>query len=381
MQSFEAFVLMPFGLNGEYGGGPTESEYVFTEIIEPGVVEAGRHLEQPPRIWREVDSNRGGSITAAIVRGIARADVAVVDITGRNPNVFLELGIRYALRSKVTVLLAQVGTQVPFDIKGYRYIEYDRFKPWEARKRIADAIREGLSEAVTSDSAVFDVLSTMTVTIPGIAESYGVEVLAQRDVMTWDEYMQRIDWTCSYLDAALHEYRFIPAAVIGITNGGLVAADLIGRRVYAGRETPVLSLWARRHVIQGRSEFWYFDNAYNDAMLKSLHSVAKETNASTSARFDLLLIDDHMGTGSTAVQAVRYIQDRLGEEASVTYIPIVSRRLDNIGVVEEYLPYQRQHKDGKPVFSISKDQFLHHLITDATFFPYLRKQVNVSTSG
>ena len=41
------------------------------------------------KITREVDRNQTGSITAAIVKSIAKADVAVVDITGRNPNVFL----------------------------------------------------------------------------------------------------------------------------------------------------------------------------------------------------------------------------------------------------------------------------------------------------
>lgn len=380
---FDAFVLMPYGSNGEYGGGTTESDYVFTEIIEPGVIGAARELAaqagaEPfrPRITREVDRNVTGSITSAIVHSIARADVVVVDITGRNPNVFLELGIRYALRSKVTVLLAQVGVQVPFDIKVYRYIEYDRFRPGEARRRIAESIREGLSDVLTSDSVVFDVLPKMTVTIPGVAESFGAEALSRLDVMQWDEYMARIEATCSYLETAVREYRYLPEAVIGITNGGLVAADLIGKRVYAGRNCPVLSLWAKRHVVKGQSAFWYFDNGYNDAMLESIRSASEDRTP-----IEILLIDDHMGTGSTAVQAVAYIRDRLGDAARVTYIPIVSRRLDNIGVVEDFLPYRLLDKEGKPVFSITREQFLERLITTAIFFPYLRKQVNVSTSG
>ena len=95
----------------------------------------------------------------------------------------------------------------------------------------------------------------------------------------------------------------------------------------------------------------------------------------------MLLIDDHMGTGSTAVQAVAYIKNRLGENARITYIPIVSRRLDNIGVVEEYLPYKSFDKEGRSIFSITKEQFIKQLVTKAQYFPYLKKQVNVSTSG
>jgi hypoxanthine phosphoribosyltransferase len=390
MRDILTFVLMPYEANNEYGGGVTESEYVYKEIIEPGVIEAANQLNLLSNdetaqtkvcftIRREVDKNQTGSITAAIVRNIAKADVVVVDITGRNPNVFLELGIRYALRNKVTVLLAQTGTQVPFDIKVYRYIEYDRFKPGEVRKRIAESIREGLSESVTSDSAVFDVLSSMSVNIPGIAESFGEEAITRRDVMSWDDYMSRIEETCNYLETAVREYRYLPDAIIGITNGGLVAADLIGKRVYAGRDTPVLSLWAKRHVFGGQSAFWYFDNEYNDSMMESIRKATSESAARDT--INILLIDDHMGTGSTAVQAVAYIKDRLGEHVRITFIPIVSRRLDNIGVVEEFLPYMCQDKEGRPIFNITKDQFLSRLPTVAIYFPYLKKQVNVSTSG
>ncbi len=388
LQEFETFVLMPYGASGEYGGGITESDYVYSEIIERGVIEAARQLSlQAPedsrsqihtKIYREVDRNQTGSITAAIVKSIAKADVVVVDITGRNANVFLELGIRYALRNKVTVLLAQVGTPVPFDIKVYRYIEYDRFKPAEARMRIAQSICEGLTGDLVSDSVVFDVLPSLSVTIRGIAESFGEEAATGHEVMSWEDYMNRIEETSHYLEVALREYRFLPDAVIGITNGGLIAADLIGKRVYAGRNTPILALWAKRHIVQGHSAYWYFDNEYNDAIMKAIRN---SVDAETKNAIDILLIDDHMGTGSTAVQAVAYIKDRLGENARITFIPIVSRRLDNICVVEEYLPYSCKGKDGQQRFNITKERFLSQLTTTAYFFPYLRKQVNVSSGG
>lgn len=390
MKTFETFVLMPFGSNGEYSGGATESDYVYQEIIEPGVREAANQLSQfsnsespeqvvEPKIIREVDRNQPGSITASIIKNIAKADIVVVDITGRNPNVFLELGIRYALRSEVTVLLAQVGTKIPFDIKIYRYIEYDHFKPSDTRKQIADAITEGLSDSTKSDSVVFDFLPSISVCIPGIAESLGAEAMPRGNIMSWDEYMGRIEKTCSYLEIALREYRFMPDAVVGITNGGLIAADLIGKRVYAGCETPVLSLWAKRHEVKGESAFWYFDNDYNHAIMNAIQTVAEKR--APGNRISLLLVDDHMGTGSTAIQAVAYINSRFPEGTRIVYIPIISRRLDNIGVVEEFLPYRCQDDEGRPIFPITRENFLAQLPTKATFFPYLKKQVNISSSG
>jgi len=75
------------------------------------------------------------------------------------------------------------------------------------------------------------------------------------------------------------------------------------------------------------------------------------------------------------------IRSRLCEDVQITYIPIVSRRLDNIGVVKEFLPYKCQDKDGRPIFDISEEEFLKELTTEALYFPYLKKQVNVSTGG
>ena len=79
----------------------------------------------------------------------------------------------YVAFNEVTILMAQIGTQVPFDINVYRYIEYHHFKPSEARKQIADAIREGLSGPLKSDSIVFDALPNMLVSIPELRKSWG----------------------------------------------------------------------------------------------------------------------------------------------------------------------------------------------------------------
>jgi hypothetical protein len=51
-------------------------------------------------------------------------DYAVADITGANPNVFYELGIRHALRPSSTVILFVQGTVIPFDIALVRGISY-----------------------------------------------------------------------------------------------------------------------------------------------------------------------------------------------------------------------------------------------------------------
>ncbi len=134
----ETFVLMPYGSGGEYREGVNESNFIFHEIICEGVKRAAQDSDWFPAIQREVDRSQAGSITTTLVESIVKSEIVIVDITGRNANVFLELGIRYGLRDRITLLLAQEGTDIPFDIRGYRYIAYNPFKPELAREKIKD---------------------------------------------------------------------------------------------------------------------------------------------------------------------------------------------------------------------------------------------------
>jgi hypothetical protein len=65
-----------------------------------------------------------GTITDQIWQGIRRADVVVADVTESNPNVFYELGLAHALGKEV-IVITQVRSLVPFDIRASRVITYD----------------------------------------------------------------------------------------------------------------------------------------------------------------------------------------------------------------------------------------------------------------
>jgi hypothetical protein len=55
----------------------------------------------------------------------------VADITGANPNVFYELGIRHAMRPRSTVIVFGEGTVLPFDIALVRGLAYKTDKTGE----------------------------------------------------------------------------------------------------------------------------------------------------------------------------------------------------------------------------------------------------------
>jgi nucleoside 2-deoxyribosyltransferase len=76
------------------------------------------------RVYRVDEVYRPGIILQDIITGIAESEVIVAEITPPNANVFYELGYAHAL-SKPTILLAERGKELPFDIKSYRCIFYD----------------------------------------------------------------------------------------------------------------------------------------------------------------------------------------------------------------------------------------------------------------
>ncbi len=108
---------------------------VYRDAIRPLVEEIGF---DPFRVDEAVGP---GVILNDIWRKITEASVVIAEVSEANPNVYYEVGVAHALR-KPTVLLAQRGTKLPFDIGPHRCIFYDNTIP--GRARLLDALRSSL---------------------------------------------------------------------------------------------------------------------------------------------------------------------------------------------------------------------------------------------
>lgn len=80
-----------------------------------------------------------------IIASIKKSDIIIADITVRNTNVYYELGYAHAL-NKSTILVAQKGAIIPFDISGFRYITYglNYIKIKKFQKELLDNIKSYL---------------------------------------------------------------------------------------------------------------------------------------------------------------------------------------------------------------------------------------------
>ncbi len=101
------FVLMPF-------------EKRFDEIYLKGIkggLPVGWECNRSDERWDIPEA------VCKICKSIQEATLIIADITGRNPNVFLELGLSFGLEKKF-ILITQSIDDLPFDIRTFNAIEY-----------------------------------------------------------------------------------------------------------------------------------------------------------------------------------------------------------------------------------------------------------------
>lgn len=104
------FVLMPFG---------PEFDDVYQLGIKAACREAGTYCERlDEQIFHE-------NMLERIYNQISKADIIVADMSGKNPNVFYEVGYAHAL-NKIVLILTNNADDIPFDLKHYPHLVYDK---------------------------------------------------------------------------------------------------------------------------------------------------------------------------------------------------------------------------------------------------------------
>ncbi len=113
-----AFVVMPFGTKPAADGSSIDFNRVYAELIQPALKQAGL---DPCRADQEV---RAGDIRTDMFQELLLADLVLADLTIDNPNVWYELGVRHALRSRGVVLISGGHVSTAFDLYTDRKVRY-----------------------------------------------------------------------------------------------------------------------------------------------------------------------------------------------------------------------------------------------------------------
>jgi hypothetical protein len=111
----KCFVIMPFTEPDGYPKGHFQKNY--EQVFIPAIEMAGFKGER-------VDENKiSDSILNRIFSGVQDSPIALCDLSGRNPNVLYELGLRHAY-DKPVVLVQDEKTERIFDVGGINTIPY-----------------------------------------------------------------------------------------------------------------------------------------------------------------------------------------------------------------------------------------------------------------
>ncbi|MBN1186513.1 MAG: toll/interleukin-1 receptor domain-containing protein [Bacteroidales bacterium] len=120
------FIVMPFGKD--------DLNIVYEDFVKPSIDNECKLICE-----RGDDVFGSNIIMEDIGRSIERARIIVADLTGRNPNVFYEVGIAHTL-NKPVLLLAQDIEDVPFDLRHRRALLYE-YSPRGCKKLEKDIVK------------------------------------------------------------------------------------------------------------------------------------------------------------------------------------------------------------------------------------------------
>ena len=148
----KAFIIGPIGDRDAEEGSPAKKSYedaieTFENIIEPACT--AMDLEA----FRADQINRSGDIHDQIYRNLRDSHIVIADLTGANPNVMYELGLRHTT-GKLTFQIGE-RDRLPFDVSTIRTILFKRTAAGfiSAKRSLLAAIAEGLEQGADPVSA------------------------------------------------------------------------------------------------------------------------------------------------------------------------------------------------------------------------------------
>ena len=157
-----SFVVMGYGKKADHEQGRLfDLDKSYHYIIKPAVQAAGYACVRSDEI------QHAGNINLPMYEQLLHADLVIADLSTANLNAFFELGVRYALKPRTTIVMAEKGLTIPFNMgqvvirryehlgSGIDYAEVERMK-----MLLTETITQVMT-AADADSPVYTFLRTL----------------------------------------------------------------------------------------------------------------------------------------------------------------------------------------------------------------------------
>ena len=158
----KCFVVMGFNQKVDpVTGRVLDLDKTYRGIIKPAAEAAGFEC------CRADEIQHAGIIDVPMYQSLLEADLVIADLSTLNPNAFFELGVRYALKSRKTIVIAEKGFANPFDTNhiSMRFYQHDGLV---LDFEIVDEFKAELTELIKAvdateqdDSPVFEYLNEL----------------------------------------------------------------------------------------------------------------------------------------------------------------------------------------------------------------------------
>ena len=287
--------------------------------------------KQPSRplciIWNQGVFKPQEYIIPALIKQIGECDYAVFvfsddDIvfsrgkkkpTARD-NVVYECGLATGiLGEKNCFILKSKKTVLPSDFVGLTCVSFDE-------EEFALNREAALGQAITQFSSSIESGSTNS-SFP---------------MISWRRYVEAVEALCAKLKLSPRQGGFRYDVIIGISRGGIIAADLINRHFLA--EKPLLCLWGDYKSRQPDIDFLSEDAKINQYIIDAVSDPKYRS---------ILVVDDITRCGKTAVAAKDLLQKEFPDKtvgSAVLFVPKEHKKkvnfyavaLDNSGIAMPY---------------------------------------------
>lgn len=171
-------------------------------------------LDATYTVDRADNPGKPGQITAHIVTSIRDADLVLADLTGRNPNVYYELGLAHILKKPVVYMNEDPVSAIAFDLHNENVICYSAYDV-EKHDTVRDQIRKHADECFAGrpiTNPVTAAIGTAKLDIEGDS----------RDLLLFN--MQKLLGTLAADVARLHD-KLNPRSNFDWVNSGLIGGS------------------------------------------------------------------------------------------------------------------------------------------------------------